>query len=178
MKRFLAIGAVIGTAYGGVARVKTAAAQSDVAKADQALTQALQSGDRAAAEKMLDVDFSWVDPDGLYYATKDEAFRAGVKPLVGIGADVKVLEHKYNKVVYLERSQGEKKFSAHFWVQRPAGWRLLHINDLEVRPRDYQTVPTAGMSVMAWCGCSCSRPTATSRTGRAASTRTSMACGR
>ncbi len=32
---------------------------------------------------MLDAEFSWVDPDGLCYATKDEAFRAGVKPLVG-----------------------------------------------------------------------------------------------
>ena len=109
MKRFLAIALVIGTAYVSVARGQTAAAQSDVAKADQALTQALQNGDRAAAEKMLDVDFSWVDPDGVYYATRDEAFRAGVKPLVGTGSDVKVLEHKYNKVVYVERSQGEKK---------------------------------------------------------------------
>jgi hypothetical protein len=53
-----------------------------------------------------------------------------------------VLEHRYGKLVYVERSEGEKKFSAHFWVQRPNGWRLLHINDLEVRQRDYQTVPT------------------------------------
>jgi hypothetical protein len=142
MKRSLGIALVMGMAYVGVARGQAAAAQSDVAKADQALTQALLSGDRAASEKMLDADFSWVDPDGVYYATRDEAFRAGVKPLVGTGSDVKVLEHKYNKVVYLERSQDEKKFSGHFWVQRPAGWRLLHINDLEVRPRDYQTVPT------------------------------------
>src|SRR5258705_13241138 len=103
MKRFLAIALVIGTAYAGVARGQTAAAQSDVVKADLALTQALVSGDRAAADKMLDADFSWVDPDGVYYATKDEAFRAGVKPLVGAAADVKGLEHKYNKVVYVER---------------------------------------------------------------------------
>jgi hypothetical protein len=55
---------------------------------------------------------------------------------------VKVLEHRYGKLVYVERSEGDKKFSAHFWAQRPNGWRLLHINDLEVRARDYQTVPT------------------------------------
>src|SRR5262245_23199137 len=141
MKRFLAA-LLMSAAFVGVARGQTSAPQSDVVRADQTLTQALLSGDRAAAEKMLDADFSWVDPDGIYYATKDEAFRAGAKPLLGIGGDVKVLEHKYNKVVYVERSQNEKKFSAHFWVQRPAGWRLLHINDLEVRERDYQTVPT------------------------------------
>lgn len=141
MKRGLAIAFVIGIVQVDIAGAQTGA-QSDLAKADQALTQALVNGDRAAAEKMLDADFSWVDPDGLYYATRDEAFRAGVKPLVGTSSDVKVLERNYNKVVYLERSQGETKFSGHFWVQRPAGWRLLHINDIEVRQRDYQTVPT------------------------------------
>src|ERR1700704_4841083 len=54
MKRLLAIALVIGMTHVGVASGQTAAAQSDVVKADQALTQALQSGDRAAAEKMLD----------------------------------------------------------------------------------------------------------------------------
>jgi len=55
---------------------------------------------------------------------------------------VNVIEHRYGKLVYVERSEGDKKFSAHFWAQRPNGWRLLHVNDLEVRQRDYQTVPT------------------------------------
>lgn len=141
MKKFLGIAFLACTVHVSLAGAQSTA-QSDLAKADQAVTQALINGDRAAAEKLLDADFSWVDPDGLYFATKDEAFRAGVKPLVGVGANVKVLERNYNKVIYLERSQDEKKFSGHFWVQRPAGWRLLHINDLEVRQRDYQTVPT------------------------------------
>ena len=113
---------------------------SDVVKADEAVTKALAAGDRAGASKLLDADFSWVDPDGIYYATRDEAFRAGVRPLVGVGADVKVLEHRYGKLVYLERSEGDRKFSGHFWAQRASGWRLLHINDIEVRQRDYATV--------------------------------------
>jgi hypothetical protein len=114
---------------------------SDVVKADDVVTKALAAGDRAAAEKLLDPDFSWVDPDGVYYATKDEAFRAGARSLVGVGADVKVLEHRYGKLVYVERSQGDKKFSGHFWAQRASGWRLLHVNDIEVRQRDYATMP-------------------------------------
>ena len=140
MNKLLVMALVAAAAHAPVVRAQTAP-QSDVVKADEALTKALVSGD-TSAEKMLDPEFSWVAPDGLYYATKDEAFRAGMKPLVGVGADVKIVEHRYNKVVYVERSEGEKKFSAHFWVQRPGGWRLLHINDLEVRQRDYQTVPT------------------------------------
>src|SRR5438874_2261940 len=86
-----------------------------------AVTAALASGNRASAEKMLDADFSWIDPDGVYYATKGEAFAAGVKPVVATGSDVKVLEHRYGKVVYVERSEADQKFSGHFWVQRPNG---------------------------------------------------------
>jgi len=135
----VAIAAIVAT--GIVGRAQTPA-QSEVAKADESLVRALTGGDRAAAEKMLDADFSWIDPDGVYYATRGEAFAHGVKPLVGTGADVKVLEHRYGKVAYVERSEGDKKFSGHIWVQRPNGWRLLHVNDLEVRQRDYATVPT------------------------------------
>ena len=141
MKRYLAIALVITAAQVSLVRAQNAP-QSEVVKADEAVTKALASGDRAAAEKMLDGDFSWIDPDGIYYATRGEAFAHGMKPLVGTGAGVKVLERRYGKVVYVERSQDEKKFSGHFWVQRSNGWRLLHINDLEVRQRDYQTVPT------------------------------------
>ncbi len=245
MKRVFAIALMAGVAQVAAMRAQSAP-PSEVVKADEALTKALVSGDRAAAEKMLDADFSWVDPDGVYYATRGEAFAHNVKPLVGTGADVKVIEHRYGKLVYVERSEGDKKFSAHFWAQRPNGWRLLHVNDLEVRQRDYQTVPTtfnvpctnpcqvlpykplgAGekAALEAWqeqesgsrrrrialpvccvdssrtrtarrsgprpwhsaargtlasrfSGCSCSRPMVTSRTGRAASTPASTACGR
>src|SRR4029079_13117028 len=133
------IALVAAIAQVAVIRAQTPA-QSEVVKADEAITKALSGGDRAAAEKMLDADFSWIDPDCVYYATKGEAFAHGVKPLVGTGADVKILEHRYGKLVYVERSQGEKKFSGHFWAQRANGWKLLHINDLEVRPRDYPSV--------------------------------------
>jgi uncharacterized protein DUF4440 len=92
MKRFFAIVVVAGVAQVAVMRAQTGA-PSEVVKADEALTRALLSGDRAAAEKMLDADFSWVDPDGVYYATKGEAFAHNVKPLVGAGPEVKVLEH-------------------------------------------------------------------------------------
>ena len=139
MKRFFTFALVAGMAQIAAAGAQTAP-QSDVVKADEAVTKALLSGDKATIDRMLDTDFSWIDPDGIYYATKAEAFAHGMKPLVGAGADVKVLEHRYGKLVYVERSAGEKKFSGHFWAQRQNGWKLLHINDLEVRPRDYQPV--------------------------------------
>src|SRR5437867_187818 len=109
MKRYFAIALIAGVAQITALRAQTAPA-SDVVRADEAITKALMSGDKAAAERMLDADFSWIDPDGIYYATKGEAFAHGVKPLVGTGADVKVLEHRYGKLAYVERSEGDKKF--------------------------------------------------------------------
>lgn len=110
---------------------KPASAEDDpVVKADRAVVQALQKGDRAAAEKLLDVDFSWVDSQGVMWAT-DEAFDAGIKPLIPDAGAATITEHKYGKVVYIQENVGNN-YVAHFWVQRPAGWRLLHTNEIAV----------------------------------------------
>jgi hypothetical protein len=117
---------------------RAAAADDAVVQADHALVQALEKGDKAAAEKLLDADFTWINPDGIMWA-KDDAFRAGLKPLVGSGSDVKIIEHKYGKVVWIQESVGNN-YVAHFWVQRPKGWRLLHTTEIAVRERDFEPV--------------------------------------
>src|SRR5215210_5514603 len=103
MKRFFAVALMAGVAQVGVMRAQTAP-QSEVVKADEAVTKALLGGDRAGAEKMLDADFSWIDPDGVYYATRGEAFAHNVKPLVGAGAEEKITEHLSGKQVSIRRS--------------------------------------------------------------------------
>jgi hypothetical protein len=115
-----------------------AAADDAVVQADHALVQALEKGDKAAAEKFLDADFTWIDPEGVMWA-KEDAFRAGLKPLVGSGSDVKIIEHKYGKVVWIQESTGNN-YVAHFWVERPKGWRLLHTTEIAVRERDFEPV--------------------------------------
>src|SRR5260370_26623929 len=94
---------------------RAAAADDAVVQADHALVQALERGDKAAAEKLLDPDFTWIDSDGVMWA-KDDAFPAGLKPLVGSGGDVKIIEHKDGKVVWIQESIG-KKYVAHFGVE-------------------------------------------------------------
>lgn len=117
---------------------RAAAADDAVVQADHALVQALEKGNKAAAEKLLDADFTWINPDGVMWA-KDDAFRAGLKPLVGSGGDVKIVEHKYGKVVWIQESVGNS-YVAHFWVERPKGWRLLHTTEIAVRERDFEPV--------------------------------------
>ena len=151
MRRFLTVALAAGV-LAGTASAQTTSPPDELTRMDETVTRALLAGDHAAAAKMLDADFSWVDPDGMYYATQGEAFAHGVKPVVGVGNDVKVIQHNYNKVVYIERSQDEKRFSGHFWVQRPAGWKLININEVIVRQRDYKTVPI-DFDVPCWNPC-------------------------
>jgi hypothetical protein len=76
----------------------------------------------------------WIDKEGIMWFRED-AYQAGLKSLVPNASDVKVTEHKYGKVVWIQNNQGNK-YAAHFWVQRPGGWRLLHIAEIEQRPAE------------------------------------------
>ena len=67
---------------------------------------------------------------------KEDVFRVGVKPAVPVADDVTYVEHKYGNVVWLQASQA-KRYAAHFWVKRPAGWKLLHTTEIDVHPRDF-----------------------------------------
>ena len=114
-----------------------------VMTADKAVMAALSKGDKAAANKWLDADFNWIDAEGIMWY-KDDAFRAGIKPLINASDDVKLVEHKYGqRVVWIQWNQGNK-YSAHFWVKRPSGWKLLHATEIAaVAKRDFQTVAPA-----------------------------------
>ncbi len=122
------------------AGVPARAADDAVVTADKAVVAALAKGDKVAANKWLDPDFSWIDSEGIMWA-KEDAFRGGVKPLVTWTDDVKVTEHKYGKsVVWIQWNQGNK-YSARFWVKRAAGWKLLHTTEIAaMAKRDFQTV--------------------------------------
>jgi hypothetical protein len=116
------------------------AADDAVAVSDKSLVAALAKGDKVAANQWLDPDFSWIDSEGIMWA-KSDAARANLKPLVSADGDSKIIEHKYGKnVVWIQWNKGNN-YSAHFWVKRPAGWKLLHMTEIAAVPkRDFQTV--------------------------------------
>src|SRR5438309_9955740 len=136
MKRYFVLALVLAIAsavsLGAQSKPATATADDEIVKADRALVAALEKGDHATINKLLDPDFSWIDTDGIMWARED-ALRAGLKPLVPVAADVKYTEHKYGKVVWIQDNQ-DNKYAAHFWVQRPSGWKLLHTNEIAARP--------------------------------------------
>jgi hypothetical protein len=143
MKRYLVGALALCGVFVGVLAAQTgkpaAAADDSAIQADRALGAAFEKGDRAAVERLLDAEFTWIDTDGIMMERRD-ALRAGYKPLVPNTSplnDIKTLEHKYahGKVAWVQNNQGNK-YAAHIWVQRPAGWRLLHANEIATRPAD------------------------------------------
>ncbi len=136
----LAVGLAWTSLTGTLASRPATAADDAVVTADKAVVAALAKGDKLAANKWLDPDFTWIDSEGIMWA-KSDAFRSGLKPLVPAGADTKILEHKYGKnVVWIQWNQGNK-YAARFWVKRASGWKLLHTTEIAAMPkRDFQTV--------------------------------------
>jgi hypothetical protein len=140
VRTFIVSGLACAGLVAGLHCTPAKAADDAVVTADKAVVAALAKGDKAAANKWLDPDFSWIDSEGIMWA-KDDAFRGGLKPLVLPGDSVKIIEHKYGKsVVWIQWNQ-DNKYSARFWVKRPAGWKLLHTTEIAAMPkRDFQTV--------------------------------------
>jgi hypothetical protein len=140
VRKLGALGAACLGALATFAAIPSLAADDEVVTADKTVAAALSKGDKTTANKWLDPDFSWVDAEGIMWA-KEDAFRAALKPLIEASDDVKITEHKYGKsVVWIQWSEGNK-YSARFWVKRPAGWKLLHTTEIAAIPkRDFQTV--------------------------------------
>jgi hypothetical protein len=140
MKRFLPCAFATLAIFAGLLALRTdkpaAAADKDdaVIQADRAVVAAFEKGDNAALKKLLDEDFTWIDTDGIMWERPD-VYRAALKPLVHLTADTKITELKYGKVIWIQENEGNK-FAAHFWVQRPEGWRLLHTNEIAVQPAE------------------------------------------
>lgn len=115
------------------------AADDEVVTADHAVTIAFEKGDKATINKWVDPEFTWIDTDGIMWPLR-EALESGVKPLVPASGDVKVLEHKYGNVVWIQDNLG-KDYAAHTWVKRDkGGWKLLQTSEVSVHGRDYSAV--------------------------------------
>jgi len=140
MKRYLLLAFAMFSMLAGLLILQTnktasAAATDDaVVQADRAVVAAFEKGDNPALKKLLDEDFTWIDTDGIMWERPD-VYRAGLKPLVHLTGDTKITELKYGKVIWIQENEGNK-FAAHFWVQRPEGWRLLHTNEIAVQPAE------------------------------------------
>jgi hypothetical protein len=115
-----------------------AAADDAIVSADRAVTAAFEKGDKAAINKWVDPEFTWIDTQGIMWPLR-ESLEAHVKPLVPSSGDIKVIEHKYGSVVWVQSNLG-KNYAAHTWIKRNNGWKLLQTSEIAVTDRDYAAV--------------------------------------
>jgi len=105
-----------------------------VPQADHILLQAIAKGDKAAAEALLDVEFTWTDLTGKTQ-TKTEV----LQDLNALAAenDTETKLRDFDQVMLITgthriRSQKVSVRYVRAWVKRPAGWRALIYQETKV----------------------------------------------
>jgi len=111
--------------------------------ANAAFDAALAAGNRAALDGLLDAEFSWIFPDGSFYGRADTLQARPASATSKTGQAARVAERAYGRVRVLEVSSA-LAMGLRVWVQRPEGWRVIHINELQAAaPRAGGAAPAA-----------------------------------
>ena len=101
-----------------------------VLQADHALVGALGKADKAAADKLLDVDFMWTNSAGETLS-RAKVLAGLPKPPRGDESSIQVTEYTYGQVGEVRVASG-KIYILRVWVKRSGGWRILHYHEVEL----------------------------------------------
>lgn len=114
-----------------------------VLAADAALGDAMRSGDKAAARRLLALQFSLVDADGKIYARKD--ILGDLKSVAsGPANDVKVRSYGLVATVTGHRKAAHDAdvFFLNIWVKQKSAWRALLMQGVPIAAVDAPAVAT------------------------------------
>jgi len=109
-----------------IVRTRAQLAEESVAAAERALADALRTGDRAIARKLLSLQFSYTDEAGRTYSRHE--FLADLKNLsAATGGDPKLTMYGLLATVIGERksADGNAAFFLDIWVKQKGAWRAL-----------------------------------------------------
>ena len=109
-----------------IVRTRAQSAEESVAAADRALADALRTGDRAIARKLLSLQFSYTDEAGRTYSRHE--FLADLKNLsAATEGDPKLTMYGLLATVTGERksADGNAAFFLDIWVKQKGAWRAL-----------------------------------------------------
>jgi len=109
-----------------IVRTRAQLAEESVAAAERALADALRTGDRAIARKLLSLQFSYTDEAGRTYSRHE--FLADLKNLsAATGGDPKLTMYGLLATVTGERksADGNAAFFLDIWVKQKGAWRAL-----------------------------------------------------
>jgi hypothetical protein len=116
-----------------IVRTRAQSAEESVAAADRALAEAMRTGDRSIARRLLALQFSYTDANGKAYSRHD--FLAGLKNLSAVSAgDPKLTMYGLIATVTGERkaADGSTAFFLDIWVKQKGTWRALARHDVVI----------------------------------------------
>jgi hypothetical protein len=118
---------------------------------DRAFVQAVSRSDGAALTAMLDPDFAWTDVMGKTQ-TATEIARALPTPMIADETKAQTEIHAYRAVASVQVHNG-KQHTLRIWVKRPAGWRALAYQEVQLRdtPPPVAAAPAAGAECINPC---------------------------
>ena len=109
-----------------IVRTRAQLAEESVAAAERALADALRTGDRTIARKLLSLQFGYTDEAGRTYSRHE--FLADLKNLsAATGGDPKLTMYGLLATVTGERksADGNAAFFLDIWVKQKGAWRAL-----------------------------------------------------
>jgi hypothetical protein len=115
-----------------------------VLAADEALGQAMRSGDKNIARRLLSLQFTFVDAGGKVHGRRD--FLAGLKGVAATGvSDAKVRSYGLLAMVtgHRKSASGRDVFFLDVWARQKGTWRALVMQDLADTAAD---APTASLT--------------------------------
>ena len=140
-----------------VAGPASAAIEQELRSADGDLLEASAANDRAAAERLLDPSFLWIDRDGR---GRNKSELANRMILLAAGPDSNVTLQPYGRVALITgrhrlTPDNVPAFFARVWVRQASGWRLLSYQ--ETTPPD-SVVRDARFAMPAESAAGCDNP--------------------
>src|SRR3974390_2678956 len=114
-----------------IVRTRAQSAEELVATADRALADAMRTGDRSIARRLLALQFSYTDAAGRAYSRHD--FLASLKNLSALTVgDPKLTMYGLLATVTGERkaADGSPAFFLDIWVKQKGAWRALARQDV------------------------------------------------
>lgn len=112
------------------------AQESDLLATNAALDEAFQSANSDSVDGLLDPEFTWVFKDGSH-AFRSDVVRLLPTPGTSNGEEQEITERIYGKVGVVQVFSGTVR-ALRVWANRVDGWKLVHINELDVSP-EYAT---------------------------------------
>ena len=125
-----------------IVRTRAQSAEESVAAADRSLADAMRTGDRSLARRLLALQFGYTDAAGKAYSRHD--FLAALKNLSALPAgDPKLTMYGLLATVTGERkaADGNTAFFLDIWVKQKGAWRALARQDVVIGDKASPAAP-------------------------------------